>query len=66
MQILSFFMFVVMAGFIILVVGYGLSLLEGRGERTRCRMPHKDNETGHDHEHEERKYLHEIRPSRAL
>ncbi len=41
MQILSFFMFVVMAGFIILVVGYGLSLLEGRGERTRCRMPHK-------------------------
>ena len=33
MQMLSFFMFVVMAVFFILAVGYGLSLLEGRDQR---------------------------------
>jgi len=32
MQILSFFVFVVMAVIIILAVGYGLSLLEGRDD----------------------------------
>ncbi len=41
MQILSFVMFVVMTVFFILAVGYGLSLLEGRGQRSRCRVPPK-------------------------
>jgi hypothetical protein len=34
MQILSFFVFMVMAVFFLLVVGYGLSLLEGGDHRT--------------------------------
>jgi hypothetical protein len=32
MQILSFFAFVVMVAFFVLVVGYGLSWLEGRDD----------------------------------
>jgi hypothetical protein len=32
MQILSFFIFVVLAIFFVLAVGYGLSLLEGRDD----------------------------------
>jgi hypothetical protein len=32
MQILSFFIFVVLAGSFVLAVGYGLSLLEGRDD----------------------------------
>ena len=32
MQILSFFIFVVLAGFFVLAVGYGLSFLEGQDD----------------------------------
>jgi hypothetical protein len=32
MQVLSFFIFVVMAVFFVLAVGYGLSFLEGRDD----------------------------------
>jgi hypothetical protein len=35
MQVLSFFMFVVMAIFFILAVGYGLSLVEGQDNPTK-------------------------------
>jgi hypothetical protein len=35
MQVLSFFVFVVMVVFFILSVGYGLRLLEGRDQRGR-------------------------------
>jgi hypothetical protein len=34
MQILSFFVFVVIAVLFVLAVGYGLSLLEGRNDET--------------------------------
>jgi hypothetical protein len=34
MQVLSFFIFVVMAVLLVLAVGYGLSLLEGRDQRS--------------------------------
>jgi hypothetical protein len=40
-QILLFFIFVVLVGVGILALGYGLSLVEDRTLGRRCRMPHE-------------------------
>ena len=41
MQVLSFFVFVLIAAFATSAIGYGLSLFEERTASRRCRVPHE-------------------------